>query len=380
MIACHHPSLFTFGEAEMKLLTLSISILLVLAGGCSRSAEQKKSDTARTAKPATNAVARTGQQTNATDYVIMEVNGLPTTRRQYTRYLNMMMLLFENKNPKATEADKRAMRSKIRKGIIKKYLQRQIIQSKINTFSSGKEKPGVRSRITRQYARIFAQKGEKFETLLEKVSKAGYRNEFLQELELDVRLNSHIETVFSNRLTVTAAELQKIKANVADFNKTAAATNAVTLKLANELIQRINKGENFAALADRYSQDKDRNPGGDMGECTEGDFPDEADGYWANLQKIEEGKISGVLESSDGYEIVRVNRKVPPNESLTGGVTLKLSRIFLRRAYQFADQSDEDFKMDILREKREEVLKDFIKSLMKGSKVKYPKGKKALLK
>ena len=115
-----------------------------------------------------------------------------------------------------------------------------------------------------------------------------------------------------------------------------------------------------------------------MGERIAADFESESPTYWETLKGLKEGGISDLLVTSEGYEIVRVNRKIKPDDSESGESALDLSRIFLRRAYSFPEQSEEDFRDDVIQEKREKFFKEFLVKLVKSSKIAYPSGPKAL--
>ena len=115
-----------------------------------------------------------------------------------------------------------------------------------------------------------------------------------------------------------------------------------------------------------------------MGECIAADFESESPVYWETLKRMKEGEVTDLIMTSEGYEIVRVNRKLKPDDSQSGESALDLSRIFLRRAYSFPEQSEEDFRDDVIQEKKEKFFKEFLVKLVKSSKISYPSGPKAL--
>ncbi|MBI4197234.1 MAG: peptidylprolyl isomerase [Deltaproteobacteria bacterium] len=86
---------------------------------------------------------------------------------------------------------------------------------------------------------------------------------------------------------------------------------------AEKILSLIQKGENFAAVAQEYSESPDRERGGDLGWVARGDLPpimDEA------CFRFEPGETSGVVRSAYGYHIFRViarrpARNIPFNEA-----------------------------------------------------------------
>ncbi len=69
------------------------------------------------------------------------------------------------------------------------------------------------------------------------------------------------------------------------------------------------KGENFAELAQKYSESPDREKGGDLGFVSPGELPpmmDEA------CFRFEPGQTSGIVASAYGFHIFRVIERTPP--------------------------------------------------------------------
>ncbi|MCP2605554.1 peptidyl-prolyl cis-trans isomerase, partial [Candidatus Aminicenantes bacterium AC-335-O07] len=79
-------------------------------------------------------------------------------------------------------------------------------------------------------------------------------------------------------------------------------------KKAQEILDRIRKGEDFAQLAKEYSEDEKREEGGDWGEYE-----------WRRLSvneqrkigELGEGEVSDLIELEDGYSIIKVTLKEP---------------------------------------------------------------------
>ncbi len=69
-----------------------------------------------------------------------------------------------------------------------------------------------------------------------------------------------------------------------------------------KLLERINAGEDFAALAKEYSNCPSSKNGGDLGEFSKGDM---VKPFEDAVFKLKKGKISGIVETSYGYHIIK---------------------------------------------------------------------------
>ena len=391
---------------ELKGTNLALTIVvmcgLLLSVGCSRDSSSsqptRQKENQKTAVQVTKNVVAPQLVTNAVmpkaatnrvpakvtaavppaTNIVIEVNGAKVTKAEYERYIKMLHALFCYRNPKADDKKKKKMLAKIRKGASRPIIQRLIVRTKLAN-EQVRNLPEVRTRIEKDYARMFGGKGKTFADVRKAVVAKGFADLFDRDFALDVKLNSVFATTYSNELTVTEAELAKVKQNVVDYNKRAAATNALQEARGREIVKEARKGKiDFATLAEKYSQDEEKEKGGAMGECIAADFDSESPVYWETLTRMKEGGISDLMMTSEGYEIVRVNRKIKPDDSLSGESALDLSRIFLRRAYSFPEQSAEEFRDDVIQEKREKFFKEFLVKLVKSSKISYPSGQKAL--
>ncbi len=80
-----------------------------------------------------------------------------------------------------------------------------------------------------------------------------------------------------------------------------------TKEKAQEILKKLNAGENFAKLAHDYSLSPDRANGGDLGYIRRGSFPKEFEISF----DLEEGELSPVVSSLYGFHIFKVLDKKP---------------------------------------------------------------------
>jgi peptidyl-prolyl cis-trans isomerase D len=75
-----------------------------------------------------------------------------------------------------------------------------------------------------------------------------------------------------------------------------------------EILNRIKKGEDFAELAKKYSEDEKQEEGGDWGEYEWQRLNEEEQ---KKIGELAEGEISNLIELDEGFSIIKVTRKVP---------------------------------------------------------------------
>lgn len=79
--------------------------------------------------------------------------------------------------------------------------------------------------------------------------------------------------------------------------------NADAEKKANEVLAKVKKGEDFAALAKQYSEDTTASKGGDLGFVKKGQLvPEFEDALW----KLQVGQTSGLVKTVYGYHIIKL--------------------------------------------------------------------------
>ena len=72
--------------------------------------------------------------------------------------------------------------------------------------------------------------------------------------------------------------------------------------LANEILEKLNRGESFGKLAEQFSIDGSRKSGGDLGFFGRGAMVREFEKAAFSLKK---GEISGIVRTQYGYHIIK---------------------------------------------------------------------------
>ncbi len=134
-----------------------------------------------------------------------------------------------------------------------------------------------------------------------------------------VRYVSISTTALRDRVSVTPQEVEaRYRENIAMFTtpeqirashilfKTEGKDKAAVRKTAEDVLARAKAGEDFAALAKRYSEDTSASAGGDLGFHSRGDMVAEFDQVaWA----LQPGQVSDIVESPYGFHIIKLLEK-----------------------------------------------------------------------
>ena len=305
--------------------------------------------------------------------ILARVNGVDITRAQLDRKLDMMIALLKNKKKSMTPEQIAKFKKKNLRPLSNALLYQKVLETGLASSNITANAVAERE-VKREFLRKFGKRKQSWQDLVTYVRGTGFEKDFNDRLAFEIRLRSFLMTAHSNEYYVTQADLEKVKADVAAYNKRASETNKVTLAHADDIMKRARAGEDFAKLATRYSQDKDQNEGGDLGDCDESDFAGADQHVWKILNSLKAGDISDVLQTEEGYVIYKVVRRNTAEQSQTGSASITLSRIFFRCAYLFPEQTEDELQSDVEQEKREKLTIDVYKAFRAQSKVSYPNG------
>jgi len=130
-----------------------------------------------------------------------------------------------------------------------------------------------------------------------------------------------------------------------------------SLDKAQEIYDRLSKGENFAKLAINHSISPDRAQGGDLGYFAKGTFPKEFDEACFKLKK---GEMSPIVKSDYGYHIFKVLDKKYAGKKQLLEVAPEIQDILYNEKLEVAyDRWMKEIKGSIKVTINEEVLENF---------------------
>lgn len=125
-------------------------------------------------------------------------------------------------------------------------------------------------------------------------------NEDIKKFYEQNKSNFNIEEINASHILIS--KLDK------DNNLVSKEQEAILRKKANEILEKIKNGENFEELAKKYSDDKlSGKNGGELGYFNKKDKNIE---FTKEVFELNKGEISNIIETSQGYHIVKVNDKV----------------------------------------------------------------------
>jgi peptidyl-prolyl cis-trans isomerase C len=116
---------------------------------------------------------------------------------------------------------------------------------------------------------------------------------------------------------------------------------------AEKILSLLEKGENFASVAQKYSESPERESGGDLGYVARGQFPAVFESACFSLGT---GQTSDVIASEYGFHIFRVTDKQPGRQQ-----TLK--------------EASDDIARQLTAEKAQGALKDWLDALYRNKKI-----------
>ena len=221
--------------------------------------------------------------------------------------------------------------------------------------------------VLARYRRTFAPGRDGFAKLERRLAQDGLAGVLTNCLARDLAREAYLAAFHGDELDVREKEVDALLERIRRFNETAAATNALAHAKATNLWRRVQSGADFAKLADAASEDPDREPGGEIGECEKVDF-DGIPGYWDAVSKLGTGEVSSVLRTDVALELVKALTPLAPSEN-TGEPARRLARIYIRLPAFHPEWTRDDARKELARETRQDVLRKAFSEVGAGAAV-----------
>ena len=189
----------------------------------------------------------------------------------------------------------------------------------------------TRKALELRYTKSFGRKGESFGALINRVAAAGYGKDFDLRFEADARAEFYFDQKLRDRCVLSDAQATAKLKQIEKFNEAMNATNENVVARAKYVHELATKpGANFAELADKYSEDPEKEPGGKVTDQSATDF-EEIDGAWDVVSSMREGEISPVFNVDLGCFIFKLDGNIERDDN---GKLLSadFSRIWIRKA------------------------------------------------
>ncbi|HPM42611.1 MAG TPA: peptidylprolyl isomerase [Candidatus Omnitrophota bacterium] len=222
---------------------------------------------------------------------------------------------------KAAYKDQRELVKKMeeaRQKIVEQLIEDKLILSEAKRLNIEIDEKEVEARI-RQVEKQFASKNAFTRALMEQhLSVKELKNKYREQMMVKKIIDSKI----GSRVIITPVEVHAYyNSHISDFTQPAEAKiRNILIKikdesdiqraagLAKEIEDKLKAGEDFASLAQSYSEGPAASEGGLMGTIRKGDMMPELE---ASIFSLKEGDISGIVQSPLGYHIFKIEEMKP---------------------------------------------------------------------
>lgn len=306
----------------------------------------------------------------AVDFIV-KVDGEVLTQKQLDEDVALRMYFFRKriKSPAQLEKQEQTLRTTLKDAWINSTLLKAEAQ-KLGINPSDE----ARKALEKKYQRIFLGRRGTFKRLQQEVVKAGLKDSFDRNFNLELYANSLIEAKFKSDVAISEKDIDSAIKRMDKYNARASLTNELIFASASNIVKRARAGEDFAKLADTYSQEEDKRPGGYKGECDDSDFSDEEPSFARAIWALKDGEISDVLDSVDAYTIVKMIKHV----SKDGGKddsAVEIAWIKLYKPQFYPEYSRDELRKMGVKQQRTKVLTQEVQRLRKKAKIEYPSKK-----
>ncbi|MBP7056127.1 MAG: peptidylprolyl isomerase [Candidatus Omnitrophica bacterium] len=222
---------------------------------------------------------------------------------------------------KAAYKDQRELVKKMeeaRQKIVEQLIEDKLILSEAKKQNIEIDEKEVEARI-RQVEKQFASKNAFTRALMEQhLSVKELKNKYREQMMVKKIIDSKI----GSRVIITPVEVHAYyNSHISDFTQPAEAKiRNILIKikdendiqraagLAKDIEDKLKAGEDFASLAQSYSEGPAASEGGLMGTIRKGDMMPELE---ESIFSLKEGDISGIVQSPLGYHIFKIEEMKP---------------------------------------------------------------------
>lgn len=309
---------------------------------------------------------------SSVDGLVIDIGGMRLTTDRLCREIDFNRYLYTSLKGKVNPKVRNRFESGLTNSVVNRFRVNALLciaAKKENVEVGGAQIDEV---VRRKYARSFCKKGESFSNFVVRVEQAGFKREFEQQFAADVLNESYIKKMFSAQLSISDKAVEDALTRIREYNRRIDQTNA-TVRVRAENIRRkaIMPGADFARLADAYSEDPDKNPGGLLPNSSAPDF-EEMQETWDVISKLKEGEISPVIDNEFGSFIYRLNGNVE-RDADNEMTSADFARIWLRKALRMEEYSAADLRRRFESERRRNLMNSVISNIESTVEIKLNK-------
>lgn len=252
------------------------------------------------------------------------VNGRVITNNEINYHLTPYRQRLDAQMPNKTEAYKKLL-SEAQTDILDSMIERELILSEFNTKLKGRiPDHAIDGEIKRQIRELYNNSRSEYVKALKDagMSPQQHRRETEKKLIVQAMRTQQFKAAAPPLPSEINAEYQKHKLKMRDITgdaleghkiyiqkfdpNNALIVPEIQLELAEDIVDQLKKGADFATLARKHSSDSYADDGGKMEKTPRTDL---SPAFAAILMETDEGVVLGPLEDARGFTIVRVDKK-----------------------------------------------------------------------
>ncbi|BBG66101.1 peptidyl-prolyl cis-trans isomerase PpiD [Hydrogenimonas sp.] len=298
--------------------------------------------------------ASSDTNTTGKNGVVATVNGYNITKAELDRQVGILMprsFFHSTVTPeKLKEVEKDALKELVKKHLLLQYAKKR----------GYKIPDSIVEREEKKIKKAFGSQ-ERFEAALKRsnLTYDEFKKELLNDLLMQKLYDKEIKTDLTeedlkeyyekNKYKFKVPEKIKVRIIYVRNDPTDPKGHEKALKRAQEALDKIKNGENFADIASKYSNAMSRIKGGDMGFVHKGmlDEPIEKVAY-----SLKKGEVSDIVETPKGFYIIKL-------EEISPAVQLDF------------DQVKENLKKELKSKYENRKLEAILKQMRQSAEIKY---------
>ena len=319
----------------------------------------------------------------ASDAVLVQVGNRKLTKSEYDERLKFSEAYRKIVTPQAKRGEdknKKIIDDNVRSSIIITFIQNAYIENAIDEFiaTNGPLPEKAAASAKREITLLYEEEDENGKTRkLAEIEKgldaAGVGGVFRKNLANEYRMEQFLQSYRPDLMIVDSLTVTNFMIRHTVMNAVAEVTNTTILAVAKEVRRRAAADEDFAALAEEYSMDPYKAPGGDLGECVATDFGGEEE-IFKTISKLSVGGVTEVIDAGDSWRIYKVLAKIPASKSNSGTDAYHLARIYFRKAVIMPPFTKEQIVHELYRSRRKEISRMILDEAMRRNAVTFPNG------
>ena len=301
--------------------------------------------------------------------VIVSVNGEKLTRQKYDEILDRMTEIYRSSSPASQKQELAWFRQAKAKTLVNEFVTKQTLLQEAKQRGL-KPSPANLSTMEKLLAWQAKKTGKTTEEFLRSLGPAA--DAVRQDVADQALIITLQQAEFGDRLHVTEADIKKMRDRALQYNEMCAKTNALATAKAKAICKRLGDGEDFFAVADKESDDKD-SADGVWGVFARGEIEDAKVRHAAFTLPV--GAFSQPIDTEDGLVIIKVLERTGVDSPVAEvSATVKLGRILLHMGEYDPVKNDAMLRDELTKKRLLDLQREWLPVLSKKMRVEFPNG------